>query len=163
MITSGTRKSSYTKLAESLFGRRAGRTDLTSAPKSDTTRTREQEELAALVPLLRWTHWLDESLRIPGTGIRLGWDSIIGLVPGIGDAATAAMSLYIVWSARKLNVSRWTQFRMLTNVLLDTIIGSVPLVGDFADVAFKANRKNLQLIRNDVARRHNRPDIAKRG
>lgn len=115
------------------------------------------------MPLLRWTHWLDESLRIPGTGIRLGWDSIIGLVPGIGDAATAAMSLYIVWSARKLNVSRWTQFRMLTNVLLDTIIGSVPLVGDFADVAFKANRKNLQLIRNDVARRHNRPDIAKRG
>jgi len=159
VITSGTKKSAYTQFAESLFGRRAHRSHSPSSEVDSAVRTREQEELAALVPLLRWSHWLDESLRIPGTGIRVGWDSIIGLIPGIGDAVTAALSLYIVWSAGKLNISRWTQIRMLLNVLLDTAIGSVPIVGDFADVAFKANRKNLKLIRNDVARRHKTTNV----
>lgn len=95
---------------------------------------------------------LDGAFSIPGTRIRFGVDSLVGLVPGIGDLVTTAMAGYIVWEARRLGLPRWKIARMIGNVALDTTIGAVPLVGDVADVFFKANRRNLRIIREHLDR-----------
>src|SRR3954468_14187572 len=73
---------------------------------------------------------LDTAFVVPGTNIRFGLDALIGLVPGIGDAITTLMSLYIVREARALGAPRWLIARMLANVALDGVVGVVPLVGD---------------------------------
>lgn len=98
------------------------------------------------------TRLLDDRFRIPGTSIRFGLDGIVGLVPGLGDAATMAMSLYIVHRARGMGASRAVIARMVGNVLIDTVVGAVPLLGDLFDVAFKANRRNLTLLKRSLDR-----------
>jgi len=89
---------------------------------------------------------LDDRFRIPGTRHRIGLDGLIGLVPGIGDAVTTAISLYIVLEARRLGVPVSKLGRMGVNVGVDALIGAVPLVGDLFDVAWKANKRNLALV-----------------
>ncbi len=93
------------------------------------------------------TRLLDDRFRIPGTSVRFGLDGLIGLVPGLGDAATTAVSLYLVYQARALGAPKTVLARMLVNVLADTAVGAIPLLGDVFDVAFKANRRNLDLLR----------------
>ena len=95
--------------------------------------------------------FLDNSLTIPGLGYPIGWDSVIGLVPGVGDAATAALALWIVLQGHKLGVPKRTLMRMCGNAGLDLAGGTVPGVGDLFDVVFKANRKNLRLIERHLA------------
>ena len=92
------------------------------------------------------TRVLDELVRIPGTNIRLGLDSIIGLIPGVGDLAGAAMSGYLILAAGRLGAPKAVLLRMLGNVAFDSMIGVVPLLGDLFDVAFKANTRNLKLL-----------------
>jgi hypothetical protein len=89
---------------------------------------------------------LDTAFVIPGTNIRFGLDALIGLIPGIGDAITTAMSLYIVNEARALGAPRVLIARMLANVALDGLVGAVPILGDAFDVAFRANRRNMALL-----------------
>ncbi len=89
---------------------------------------------------------LDSALRIPGTGISFGLDSIVGLVPGIGDLAGAAFSGYIVLTAARLGVPPSVLARMLLNLGTDTLVGSVPLLGDLFDVGFRANIRNSELL-----------------
>lgn len=89
---------------------------------------------------------MDTALRIPCTGVSLGADSVLGLIPGIGDFGAAAVSLFIVNEARRLGVPKETLFKMLVNVGFDTVAGSVPVLGDVFDVYFKSNRRNLQLV-----------------
>jgi hypothetical protein len=105
------------------------------------------ERLARLDGLARL---LDTAFIIPGTGVRFGLDALIGLVPGIGDAITMAMALYIVKEARALGAPPLLIARMLVNVALDGVIGAVPLVGDAFDVAFRANRRNIALLREHL-------------
>jgi hypothetical protein len=93
---------------------------------------------------------LDTAFIIPGTNIRFGLDALIGLVPGIGDAVTTVMSLYIVNEARALGAPRLLIARMLANVALDGFVGAIPLVGDAFDVAFRANRRNMALLRDHL-------------
>jgi hypothetical protein len=100
---------------------------------------------------------LDTAFLIPGTNIRFGVDALIGLVPGIGDAITTAMSLYIVSEARALGAPRHLILRMLANVALDGIVGAVPLLGDAFDVMWRANRRNIALLRNYLAARGELP------
>jgi hypothetical protein len=95
---------------------------------------------------------LDTAFFIPGTNIRFGLDGIIGLVPGIGDAITTVMSLYIVREARELGAPRHLIARMLMNVALDGVVGAVPLFGDVFDVMWRANRRNMALLRDHLAR-----------
>ena len=95
---------------------------------------------------------LDDAFSIPGTGIRFGWDSIIGLAPGAGDVVTALLAAYIVAEAAKLGVPKRTLLRMAANVGVDLGIGAIPLLGDLFDLAFKANRKNMKLLEKHVAR-----------
>ena len=94
----------------------------------------------------RLAYWLDDRFRIPIIGWRLGLDGIIGLVPGIGDAATTLLALYIVNEARRLGVPPAKLARMGINVGVDTLVGLVPLVGDIADLRWKANRRNVKLL-----------------
>ncbi len=106
-----------------------------------------EERLARIDALARL---LDTAFIIPGTGVRFGLDALIGLVPGIGDAITTAVALYIVNEARALGASRLLIARMLVNVALDGVVGAVPLVGDMFDVAFRANRRNIALLREHL-------------
>lgn len=95
---------------------------------------------------------LDTALVIPGTNIRFGLDAIIGLVPGIGDAITTVVSLYIVHEARQLGAPWHVVSRMLANVALDGVVGAVPILGDAFDVMWRANRRNVALLRKHFER-----------
>jgi hypothetical protein len=89
---------------------------------------------------------LDSAVTIPGTKIRFGADSIIGLIPGLGDVAGAVLSGYIVLVATQLGASAPVVTRMLLNIGTDTLVGSIPVLGDLFDVAWKSNQKNVALL-----------------
>lgn len=91
---------------------------------------------------------------IPGTQRRVGLDSLIGLVPVVGDLATAAMGAWIVWEARNLGMSKWQLTRMAANVGFDTLVGAIPFAGDVFDFFYKSNTKNLRIIRKHLDRHH---------
>jgi len=90
---------------------------------------------------------LDDVFQIPGTRIRFGLDAIVGLMPGLGDILTGAASFLIVLAAWQRGLPRVTQTRMLMNVVIDTGIGAIPFLGDVFDVAWKANRRNMTLLK----------------
>ena len=92
------------------------------------------------------SHLLDDFLRIPGTQIRFGLDGIIGLIPGIGDIIGAMASWIIILAAWLRGVPKVTLMRMLANVAIETVIGTVPVLGDAFDIAWKANRRNFALL-----------------
>lgn len=98
----------------------------------------------------RLARLLDSQFRIPGTDIRFGLDSLFGLVPVAGDAVTAAMAAYIIVEAFRIGVSRRIIARMLGNLVIDWVIGSIPIIGDLFDVGFKANERNIRLIERDL-------------
>ncbi|MBP2293352.1 DUF4112 domain-containing protein [Azospirillum rugosum] len=89
---------------------------------------------------------MDSAVRIPGTSITLGADAVLGLVPGVGNLVTTAVSGYLVHEAWRLGVPRRTLARMIGNVALDSAISAVPVVGNMADVFWKANRKNMAIL-----------------
>lgn len=95
-------------------------------------------------------HILDDYLRIPGTQIRFGLDGIVGLIPGIGDVIGAMASWIIILAAWLRGVPRVTLARMFANVAIETIVGTVPILGDAFDIAWKANRKNFALLERSV-------------
>lgn len=102
--------------------------------------------------LRRWAErmvtLLDDRFRIPGTNIRFGLDPIIGILfPGIGDAFSGSGSIGLLALAFRRGVPRVILWRMVFNIAIDAVFGSLPIVGDIFDVAFKANRRNLELIR----------------
>jgi hypothetical protein len=98
------------------------------------------------------TRLLDSAARVPGTGVRFGADAILGLVPGLGDVAGAALAGYLVILAQRLGAPRAVVLRMLANVAVDTVGGTVPLLGDLFDVAFKSNTRNLALLERAIER-----------
>ena len=89
---------------------------------------------------------LDSAVRIPGTEILIGADSVLGLVPVVGDIAGAALSGYIVLASARLGAPGSTLARMLINIGIDTVVGSVPVVGDMFDVGWRANMRNVELL-----------------
>jgi hypothetical protein len=94
----------------------------------------------------RLSYLLDEAIVLPG-GYRVGWDGIIGLIPGFGDLLGLIASSYILYLAAQGGVGKAVLVRMAFNVLLESVIGSVPVIGDLFDFVFKANTRNLQLLR----------------
>ena len=98
-----------------------------------------------LTDLQRLARLLDSSIRLPG-GYRIGLDGIIGLVPGIGDAVAATLSTYIVVRGARLGASTMTLVRMMGNILLELVVGFVPVLGDLFDFAWKANNRNIALL-----------------
>ncbi len=109
-----------------------------SRAASRSQRVKRLESIATL---------LDTAFVVPGTSIRFGFDGLIGLVPGIGDAVTTILSLYIVHEAWQLGAPGRVLTRMLANVALDGFIGAVPVAGDVFDVMWRANKRNVRILR----------------
>ena len=96
--------------------------------------------------LRRWARLFDAAFRIPGTGFRFGIDPLLGLLPGIGDLATPLLTVFILWQAARLRVPKVVLARMALNALIDAGLGTIPIVGDAFDFAWKANDWNLALL-----------------
>lgn len=99
----------------------------------------------------RLAHLMDAQFSLGG--VKFGLDAIVGLIPVVGDAATAGASLFPIWVARRHNLGSTVQARMALNVLIDLLPGMIPLVGDLIDVAYKANLKNIKLLERAAERR----------
>ena len=106
---------------------------------------------ARLQRLRRYALWMDAGFRVPFTSLRFGVDPIIGLVPGLGDAAGALMAGWVLLEAVRLGASRTTLMRMAGNIATDTVLGVVPVVGDIVDVVWKANLRNVALLERHAA------------
>jgi Domain of unknown function (DUF4112) len=100
---------------------------------------------------------LDNSISIPGTGWKIGFDPIIGLIPGIGDVIGAVLSGYIILEGVRAEVPAFTLARMLVNVGIDTLLGAVPAVGDVFDAVWKSNMMNVALLERHVAATESAP------
>ncbi|MGE5510594.1 MAG: DUF4112 domain-containing protein [Bacteroidota bacterium] len=96
---------------------------------------------------------MDGILVVPGTNVRLGLDAIIGLVPVAGDVVSGVISSYLIWEARQLGAPKWLIARMMANTVLDTTIGAIPILGDAFDLMFRANMKNMALLRGHMHKR----------
>ena len=106
----------------------------------------QPDSTASLQRLRSLAHLLDNAISIPGTPYRIGLDPLIGLLPGGGDLVMAAFSVYIVWESARLGLPRSTVMKMVSNLMFDTLAGSVPVAGDLLDVTWKANSKNVRLL-----------------
>ena len=97
---------------------------------------------------------LERALQVPGTRFRFGADSVLGLIPVVGDVITAAMGAWLIWEARNLGMSKFHLARMSANVGFDTLIGFIPLAGDAFDFLFKSNTRNLRIIKRWLDKHH---------
>ena len=126
---------------------------VTRMPRSEADRSRALVEVETLAWLL------DNSIPVPGTGgRRFGIDALIGLVPVFGDIASAGMGLFVIWRGSRMGLPRVVVARMLANAAIDFVVGSIPVAGDAFDLWFKANTRNLGLIRRHLER----PDASTR-
>lgn len=116
----------------------------TSSPAADRRRRVERAE--------QLSKTLDSRFRLPGLGIRLGWDSILGLVPGIGDVITAAPSVLMISDAARIGARKRAMVRMGINTGVDMVLGGIPLLGDVFDVFFKSHRRNAAILRAELTR-----------
>jgi hypothetical protein len=97
---------------------------------------------------------LERLFTVPGLNRGVGLDSILGLIPVVGDLMTAGMGAWLVWEARNLGMSKWQLARMAGNVGVDTALGAIPFVGDIFDFAFRSNSRNLRMIKRHLDRHH---------
>ena len=105
----------------------------------------QREDVRALADLL------DTRFRVPGTSWRFGIDGLLGLIPGLGDVAGLTMSAAVILQAVRLGARGATVMRMVLNVAVDAVVGSIPLLGTVFDFAFKANTRNIGLLERHVA------------
>ncbi len=113
--------------------------------QADIARARERLDALA--------HMLDSAVRIPGTSIRVGADAALNLIPGIGTLAAKGVSSYLIWEARRLGVPTSTLMRMAGNVGIDAVISAILVLGWFGDVFWRANTRNIALLRQHLDRR----------
>lgn len=113
------------------------------------------ENTTSRVPahLRRLAILMDGRYRIPLLGWRVGLDAVLGLIPGIGDFAGTLVSLYIISQAWRAGVTPRTLALMFANVGIDLLVGSVPVLGDLFDIAWRANLRNIDLMERDLAGR----------
>jgi hypothetical protein len=119
---------------------------------SGSTFTRQRSRAERVKRLESIAAVMDTAFVVPGTGIRFGFDGLVGLVPGIGDFVTTALSLYLVHEAWQLGAPKHLIGRMLANVALDGAVGAVPVAGDLFDVLWRANKRNMRLLREWMER-----------
>lgn len=96
------------------------------------------------------SYLMDSAIPLPGTNYRIGIDPLLGLIPGAGDLISYGISILIILDAAKLGASTTAISKMLLNLCIDTLVGSVPLLGDLFDFRFKANSKNLKILQETV-------------
>lgn len=105
-----------------------------------------QSKLATLQRLRKFSRLLDNAIGIPGTKFRVGLDPILGIIPGAGDFIGTALSAYIVLEAARMGLPKETLGRMVSNIVLESAVGTIPVLGDLFDFAWKANTKNIELL-----------------
>ena len=108
---------------------------------------------ARLQRLERMAHRMDTAIRIPVIGLRVGYDSIIGLIPGVGDLLTLAPSAWIIVEAKRMGAESHVIGRMIANTATDALVGMVPVLGDLFDASFKSNRRNVAILRDHLERK----------
>ena len=123
-------------------------TNTFSAAWPNTSYTNPESRREAIARLDRLARVFDTAFVVPGTKIRFGIEAVMRLVPGIGDAAASALSCYLLYEAHRLGVPPRIFARMLLNVAIEGTAGAVPFLGDAFDVAFRANRRNVALLRD---------------
>ena len=106
----------------------------------------DARRLQLLKRVQRYAWLLDQSVRVPVINYRVGLDGLLGLIPGVGDLAGGLMSGYVVWLAWQAGARGGLLARMIGNVLLETVIGAIPVLGDLFDFAFKANMRNARML-----------------
>jgi len=125
---------------------------LHSTPAAGSRPAPGAEDEAALLRQLEMIERLMDR-RFGVLGVRFGLDSVLGLVPGVGDTVTTGVSAYLIWLAHRLGADNAVKTKMARNVALDWVLGLVPLVGDVGDVFFKANTRNVRLLRRHLEER----------
>jgi hypothetical protein len=123
-------------------------------PTTALTLRQRTERLFSDENLDLFAHILDDWFRIPGTPIRLGLDGLIGLIPGLGDVLAGIASFVLVFAAWIRGVPYITLVRMMVNLGLEVVIGSIPIFGDIFDIAWKANRRNYKLMMRHLRQPH---------
>jgi hypothetical protein len=126
---------------------------MSSQASSAALAERADREEGARVRLEAIARLLDSRWRVPGTGVRFGADAVLNLLPGVGLLAAKGASAYLIWEARRLGVPFGTLLRMVGNVALDAVISAVPLAGWVGDVFWRANLRNVALLREHLERR----------
>jgi len=97
---------------------------------------------------------LEGAFVIPGLGVRVGLDAVLGLLPVAGDAIAAGLGLYLVWEAKNLGMPKWKLWRMAGNVGVDTLLGAVPVAGDLFDFVYRSNSRNLKIVLKHLDQHH---------
>lgn len=120
-------------------------------PQKTPPPTSDPNTLATLQRLRMVSHVLDNAFPVPGTHYRVGIDPFLGLIPGGGDTIGGVLSAYIVLEAMQMSLPRETLIRMVTNLLTDSIVGTIPFLGDLFDVGWKANSRNMALLEAHLA------------
>jgi hypothetical protein len=100
--------------------------------------------------LRRIAKLMDSEVRVPGLGLRIGADAILGLVPGIGDALSGLIGAYLIYEAHRLGIPRSALLRMILNVAFDTAVGAIPVAGDIWDFFFRSNDRNMQILARHI-------------
>ncbi len=100
----------------------------------------------ALGYIQRISWWMDAAWRVPGTRFRVGYDAVLGLIPGVGDLMGVTVTLYLIIEASRLGIGVRPIAKMLGNAAIEATVGSVPLLGDLFDAGFKANLRNLRIL-----------------
>ena len=117
-------------------------------PGSYTDRvTLDESRRAGLKRIDMLSKLFDTAFVMPGTNIRFGVEAIMRLVPGIGDAAASALSCYLLYEAHRLDVPSHVFARLVANVAIEGAVGAIPLLGDLFDVGFRANRRNVKILK----------------
>lgn len=131
-------------------------TESTSLQTREVERGEVERSLARLDRLARL---MDDQFRVPLTRYRVGLDPLIGVIPGAGDWVTWVVGVYVFWESLRLDAPRTMLGRMVFNIMVDLIVGYVPVAGDFFDAAYKAHRKNVDLLLEHYDARRNRDRI----
>ena len=108
-------------------------------------------KLRQLNHIRRLTRLMDTAFRVPGLGLKVGLDPIVGLIPGIGDLIATITSAYIIILATRFRLPKGILGAMVLNVALEFVVGTIPLLGDIFDAYFKSNVRNLELLENHLA------------
>jgi len=148
--------------APAALGRRAARASVNRVMGDEVSPELERAVTEAVAPWAeRLVHWLDDFIRIPGTRFGIGLDPIIGmLLPGVGDAITGTGSVALLFLALKERLPTIVFLRMCMNILVDTVGGLLPVIGDAFDFVWRSNKRNLALIEKYRGDEKAKPTVA---
>ena len=124
------------------FGEMANKLPLGRDPQSVRRRLEAMEKV------------LERAFVIPGIRRHVGLDSVVGLIPVVGDVVTASMGAWLIWEARNLGMSKFQLLRMAGNIGFDTALGAIPFAGDLFDFVFRSNSRNLRILRRWLDKHH---------